>query len=60
MLKDSRGLPHAPRIGVDRQRQDTPQAEALDPLGANNAGPIFWWDILTPLVLLITLLISAR
>lgn len=25
----------------------------------NNAGPIFWWDILTPLTLLIALLIHA-
>lgn len=25
----------------------------------NNAGPIFWWDILTPLTLLITLLLGA-
>ena len=25
----------------------------------NNAGPIFWWDILTPLVLLISLVLGA-
>jgi len=25
----------------------------------NNAGPIFWWDILTPLTLLIALVLRA-
>jgi hypothetical protein len=25
----------------------------------NNAGPIFWWDVLTPLTLLIALVLRA-